>query len=177
MRSRWSALRGRAGLAEFSDAAAIDPQLQAFRRRVRVVPEGRLDKMAALITAGKTVISAPASRPLDDARLEAKLRELAGPRADAWLRFARLAGVDRQGGAALADGRYACAEERRMCAFLHLRTDLKRSLMNHLQHEVKNVQEGEPQLGGAGFTAGQMPGECRSASVQTGLFISGTPES
>ena len=81
-------LRGRAGLAEFTDAAAIDPQLQAFRRRVRVVPEGRLDKMAALVTAGKTVISAPASKPLDDARLEAKLRELAGPRAGDWIRLA-----------------------------------------------------------------------------------------
>jgi hypothetical protein len=52
------------------------------------VPEGRLDKMAALITVGKTVIGAPASKPLDDARLEAKLRELAGPRADAWIRLA-----------------------------------------------------------------------------------------
>jgi 2-methylcitrate dehydratase PrpD len=83
-----AALRGRAGLAEFSDAAAADPQLRAFRRRVRVVPEGRLDKMAALITAGKTVISAPASRPMDDARLEAKLRELAGPAAEQWIRFA-----------------------------------------------------------------------------------------
>ena len=90
------ALRGRAGLAEFSDAAAADPQLQAFRRRVRVVPEGRLDKMAALITAGKTVISAPASRPMDDPRLEAKLRELAGPAADQWLRFAQsLESADR----------------------------------------------------------------------------------
>jgi 2-methylcitrate dehydratase PrpD len=83
-----TALRGRAGLAEFSDAAATDPQLQAFRRRVRVVPEGRLDKMAALITAGKTVISAPASKPMDDARLQAKLRELAGPAAEQWIRFA-----------------------------------------------------------------------------------------
>ena len=83
------ALRGRAGLAEFSDAAAMDSALQAFRRRVRVVPEKRLDKMAALITAGKSVISAPASKPLDDARLEAKLRELAGPSADAWLRLAQ----------------------------------------------------------------------------------------
>lgn len=83
-----AALRGRAGLAEFSDAAAADPQLQSFRRRVRVVPEGRLDKMAALITAGKTVISAPASRRMDDARLEAKLRELAGPAAEPWIRFA-----------------------------------------------------------------------------------------
>lgn len=82
-----AALRGRAGLAEFTDAAAVDPQLQAFRRRVRVVPEARLDKMAALVTVGKTVFSAPASKPLDDARLEAKLRELAGPRADEWMRL------------------------------------------------------------------------------------------
>ena len=52
-----------------------------------MVPEARLDKMAALITAGKAVISAPASKPLDDARLEAKLRELAGPQADKWLRL------------------------------------------------------------------------------------------
>ncbi len=91
-----TALHGRAGLAEFSDAAAADPQVQAFRRRVRVVPEGRLDKMAALITAGKTVVSAPASRPMDDARLEAKLRDLAGPAADQWLRFAQsLESADR----------------------------------------------------------------------------------
>jgi 2-methylcitrate dehydratase PrpD len=83
-----AALHGRAGLAEFSDAAAADPQVQSFRRRVRVVPEGRLDKMAALITAGKTVISAPASKPMDDARLQAKLRELAGPAAEQWIRFA-----------------------------------------------------------------------------------------
>jgi 2-methylcitrate dehydratase PrpD len=83
-----TALHGRAGLAQFSDAAAADPQLQAFRRRVRVVPEGRLDKMAALVTAGKTLISAPASKPLDDTRLEAKLRELAGPAAEHWIRFA-----------------------------------------------------------------------------------------
>jgi hypothetical protein len=60
------------------------------------VPEGRLDKMAALITAGKTVISAPACKPMDDTRLEAKLRELAGPVADRWLRFAQsLESADR----------------------------------------------------------------------------------
>jgi 2-methylcitrate dehydratase PrpD len=82
-----TALRGHAGLAEFSDAAAADPALQGFRRRVRVVPDGRLDKMAAMITAGESMIRAPASRPMDDARLEAKLRSLAGPRADAWMRF------------------------------------------------------------------------------------------
>jgi hypothetical protein len=52
-----------------------------------VVPERRLDKMAALITAGETVISAPASRRMDEVRLEAKLRELAGPGAEAWIRL------------------------------------------------------------------------------------------
>jgi 2-methylcitrate dehydratase PrpD len=82
------ALRGRAGLMEFSDAAAIDPELQAFRRRVRVVPDDRLDKMSAVVTAGGTPIRALTSRPMDDARIEAKLRELAGARADDWLRFA-----------------------------------------------------------------------------------------
>ena len=82
-----AALRGRAGLAEFSDAAAADPALQAFRRRVRVVPDERLDKMAAMIAAGNSLISAPASRSMDDARIEAKLRELTGSRADEWIRF------------------------------------------------------------------------------------------
>jgi 2-methylcitrate dehydratase PrpD len=80
-------LRGRAGLAEFSDAAAADPELAAFRRRVRVAADDRLDKMAAVITDGKTVIQVPAPKPMDDARLEAKFRELAGARADEWLRF------------------------------------------------------------------------------------------
>lgn len=80
-------LRGRAGLAEFSDAAAADPEVAAFRRRVRVAADDRLDKMAAVITAGSTLIRVPAAKPMDDARLEAKFRELAGRRADEWLRF------------------------------------------------------------------------------------------
>jgi 2-methylcitrate dehydratase PrpD len=82
-----AALRGRAGLAEFSDAAALDPALQAFRRRVRLVPDERLDKMAARISAGEAVVEAPASKAMDDARIEAKLRELAGARAEPWMRF------------------------------------------------------------------------------------------
>ena len=77
------ALRGKAGLAEFGDAAAVDPQLVAFRRRVRIVRDDALDKMAAIVNG----VSAPASRPMDDARIEAKLLELAGPRAQAWLRL------------------------------------------------------------------------------------------
>lgn len=81
------ALRGRAGLAEFSDAAALDRELQAFRRRVRISRDEALDKMAAVITAGRQTISAPAAKPMDDARIEAKLRELAGRSAGEWLRF------------------------------------------------------------------------------------------
>ncbi|MDQ5849414.1 MAG: MmgE/PrpD family protein [Pseudomonadota bacterium] len=80
-------LHGRAGLAEFSDAAAADPEVAAFRRRVRVAPDDRLDKMAAVIAGGKTVIRVGAPRPMDDARLQAKFRELAGARAGDWLRF------------------------------------------------------------------------------------------
>ncbi len=77
------ALRGRAGLAEFSDAAARDPELQAFRRRVRIVRDDSLDKMAAIVNGHRV----EAARPMDDARIEAKLRSLAGPRAEDWLRF------------------------------------------------------------------------------------------
>ncbi len=77
------ALRGRAGLAEFSDAAARDPELQAFRKRVRIVRDDSLDKMAAIVNGHHS----ESSRPMDDARIEAKLRELAGPRAAAWMKL------------------------------------------------------------------------------------------
>lgn len=83
-----AALRGRAGLEEFSDAAALAADLKDFRRRVRVQPDAALDKMAAVVSAGGKTLNAPAARVLDDAGIEAKLRELAGKRADAWLRFA-----------------------------------------------------------------------------------------
>ena len=90
------ALRGRAGLEEFTDAAALDPALQAFRKRVRIARDDSLDKMAARIECGGRVIEAPASRRMDDARIEAKLRELAGKRADDWLRFvARLESAEK----------------------------------------------------------------------------------
>jgi 2-methylcitrate dehydratase PrpD len=78
-----SFLRGKAGVAEFSDAAALDPQIVAMRKRVTVVPDESLDKMAAMI--GEVHI--PAARRLDDARLEAKFREQAGASAPAWKRF------------------------------------------------------------------------------------------
>ena len=77
------ALRGRAGPAEFEERAA---DLAAFRKRVRIVRDDALDKMAALLRIGSRTIAAPAAAPMDDARIEAKLRALAGGRADAWLR-------------------------------------------------------------------------------------------
>jgi 2-methylcitrate dehydratase PrpD len=76
-------LKGRAGLAEFSDEAARDEAVGAMRRRVRVAPNPALDKMAARVRSETSKVEAPASQPLDDARLQAKLRELAGPRAEA----------------------------------------------------------------------------------------------
>ena len=78
------ALRGRAGAAEFED---LGSDLRAFRRRVRIVRDESLDKMAAKITLDSLTIRAPAAQAMDDTRIEAKLRELAGERADAWLRF------------------------------------------------------------------------------------------
>jgi 2-methylcitrate dehydratase PrpD len=74
-------LYGKAGLFEFSDACAVDPEVQAMRRKVKVLPDAALDKMAAVISR----FEAPRSRPLDGARLEAKFRELAGERAAALL--------------------------------------------------------------------------------------------
>jgi 2-methylcitrate dehydratase PrpD len=76
------ALRGRAGPAEFEERAA---DLAAFRRRVRIVRDDTLDKMAAALRLGARAIAAPAAAPMDDARIEAKLRALAGARAGAWL--------------------------------------------------------------------------------------------
>ena len=78
------ALRGRAGPAEFEERAA---DLESFRQRVRIVRDDALDKMAASLRLGARTIAAPAAAPMDDARIEAKLRELAGAHADAWLRF------------------------------------------------------------------------------------------
>jgi 2-methylcitrate dehydratase PrpD len=83
------ALRGRAGLDEFTDEAALHPELVAFRERVRIDRDATLDKMAAVVRLGDKTIKAPAARPLTDERLEAKVRELAGDRAGALLAFSR----------------------------------------------------------------------------------------
>jgi 2-methylcitrate dehydratase PrpD len=80
-------LRGRAGLAEFSDAAVTDPEIVAFRKRVTVVRDDSIDKMAAVISEGGASVRVDAARALDDARLEAKFREQAGAQAEPWLRF------------------------------------------------------------------------------------------
>ena len=74
-------LHGEAGLAQFSDAAAVDGEVQAMRRRIGVAADPSLDKMAARIRADGAAIEAPASQPMDDARLEAKFARLAGAQA------------------------------------------------------------------------------------------------
>jgi len=74
-------LHGDAGLEQFSDAAALDPEVQALRRRIGVSAEPSLDKMAARIRLGGAIVEAPASHPMDDARLEAKFARLAGAQA------------------------------------------------------------------------------------------------
>jgi hypothetical protein len=63
----------------------MDPRVQALRRRVKVVPDASLDKMAAAIAVAGLEIDAPAARPMDDARLEAKFRALAKGDADGLL--------------------------------------------------------------------------------------------
>jgi 2-methylcitrate dehydratase PrpD len=87
------ALRGRAGPPEFEERAA---DLGAFRKRVRIVRDETLDKMAARLRIGSRTIAAPAAAPMDDARIEAKLRALAGARAEAWLRFVSDLGSSRR---------------------------------------------------------------------------------
>ncbi|HJY78080.1 MAG TPA: MmgE/PrpD family protein [Burkholderiales bacterium] len=74
-------LHGDAGLEQFSDAAALDPAVQALRRRIGVTAEPSLDKMAARIRLGTASVEAPAAHPMDDARLEAKFARLAGAQA------------------------------------------------------------------------------------------------
>ena len=82
-----AAVRGHAGLDEFSDEAAVHPDLVAFRHRVGIHPDATLDKMAAAIHLGDKTIKAPAPQPLTDERFEAKVRELAGADAQALLAF------------------------------------------------------------------------------------------
>ena len=84
-----AALRGHAGLSEFSDEAALDPALVAFRRRVRISADPTLDKMAAVVQIGDKTIKAPAPRPMTQIQLEAKVRELAGSHAEELLAFFR----------------------------------------------------------------------------------------
>jgi 2-methylcitrate dehydratase PrpD len=74
-------LHGEAGLAHFSDAAAADGEVRALRRRIGVAADPSLDKMAARIRADGITVEAPESRPMDDARLEAKFVRLAGAQA------------------------------------------------------------------------------------------------
>jgi 2-methylcitrate dehydratase PrpD len=80
-------LRGRAGLAEFADAAVQDPEVRALRRKVRVVDDSDMPIGAARVHIALAdgreietrVLNArgSAKRPLTDHDLEAKTMELA----------------------------------------------------------------------------------------------------
>jgi 2-methylcitrate dehydratase PrpD len=80
-------LRGKAGLAEFADAAVQDPEVRALRRKVRVVEDPQMPVGAAWIHVAfadgreieTRVLDArgSAKRPLTDHDLEAKMTELA----------------------------------------------------------------------------------------------------
>lgn len=99
-------LTGGAGAAAFSDAALADPAVLAVRQRVTVTPDTSLDKMGAILSVG----GAPAVRiagpaRMDDARLEAKFRELALGEADELLALVR--GLDRAPDAAVLTRRLA----------------------------------------------------------------------
>jgi 2-methylcitrate dehydratase PrpD len=86
---------GRAGLAEFSDESAANPDVRAFAGRVAFVDDSRLPVEAARVTVllrsgesvSRTVGAARGSLavPLSDAELDTKLKELAAygaPRVD-----------------------------------------------------------------------------------------------
>jgi 2-methylcitrate dehydratase PrpD len=78
-------VRGQAGLKEFSAEALADPAVAALRRRVSIVEDASLDKMEAVVSDGAQTVRLAESRPMDDARIETKFRELAGADADRWL--------------------------------------------------------------------------------------------
>jgi 2-methylcitrate dehydratase PrpD len=80
-------LWGRAGVAEFSDAAVRDPAVLSARAKVRVEPDATIPVGAARVTVetgdGSVLVTDIAEatgsreRPLTDAEIEAKLRMLA----------------------------------------------------------------------------------------------------
>ena len=96
------ASRGLQGSRSSATPPRSTPKLERMRQRVGVAPDPSLDKMAARIRTETITLDAPASRPMDDARLEAKLRSLAGARAPdllercaRWRRFHGFASLKR----------------------------------------------------------------------------------
>jgi 2-methylcitrate dehydratase PrpD len=83
-------VRGRAGLAEFTDSCVADPEVSALRRKVEVAAAAHLSTIAAemdIVTSdGRTHMLATgaargsAANPLKDAEIEDKLRT----EADGW---------------------------------------------------------------------------------------------
>jgi 2-methylcitrate dehydratase PrpD len=113
---------GRAGLAEFSDESAADPDVRAFAGRVAFVDDSRFPVEAARVTVllrsgesvSRTVSAARGSLavPLSDADLDTKLKELAAygaPHVDAQRLLDTLWTLDTSADAALPM-HIACAE-------------------------------------------------------------------
>jgi 2-methylcitrate dehydratase PrpD len=82
--------QGQAGIAQFRDEAAADPQLAPIRKKVKLEPNARLTKAGAVVRIGSMRIEVlhargTPERPMSDAELQAKFRALAGPRAEEWI--------------------------------------------------------------------------------------------
>jgi 2-methylcitrate dehydratase PrpD len=122
-------LDGAAGIAQYTDARALDPEVQALGDRVTVEQDPRVPVGAAVVSVrtrdGRTVTHSvshalgSAERPMSDAAIEAKVRELAAagaPGCDVERLIGAVWGLDRSDDAAvvarLAAARTSSGEER-----------------------------------------------------------------
>jgi len=80
-------LYGAAGVAQFTDAVVADPAVRRLRARVTISADARLDKAAVRLTIDGREKRAELREKMSDAELEAKLRALAGPDAERWMRW------------------------------------------------------------------------------------------
>jgi 2-methylcitrate dehydratase PrpD len=106
-------LYGKAGIAEYSDARAVEPAVQAFGERVEVVDDPSIPVEAIAVSLrtvdGRTLACEVAQalgslgRPMTDAQIEAKVRTHAAinvPTADVDRLIAAVWALDRSGDAA-----------------------------------------------------------------------------
>jgi 2-methylcitrate dehydratase PrpD len=82
-------LYGAAGVEQFTDAVAADPQVRALRSRVTITADEGLDKAAVVVNIDGREKHAELRLAMSDAELEAKVRALAGPHADECIEWAR----------------------------------------------------------------------------------------